>query len=254
MVISGLLIIYMLPAFSGNLISPSMKINFPSEYFELFDWFSRQKKEGRVAHFPIHNLFGWIYYDWGFQGAGFLWFGIDQPFLDRDFDRWSSFNEEYYREMSYAVYSQNLPLLEKLLDKYQIALILVDESVIIPGEYANPQTLFYQEIEELLFSSTRISLAQSFGEKLKVYQTDLSYETRGFIYRTNDFTQAGPSFLWSNFDPLYWEKGTYFSQPEVDSFYPFSSLQGETDSLSENKLPQNRVKQKQRRSNCYQRN
>ena len=94
--------------------------------FEMFDYFESQNEYGRVADFPIHSLWGWTYYDWnepielGYQGAGFLWFGIKQPLLNREFDRWGLNNEQYYREMSYAVYSKDLPLIENLLKKYKI--------------------------------------------------------------------------------------------------------------------------------------
>lgn len=168
--ITPALIFYMLPTFQGNLISPSMKINIPDEYFQLFDWFNQQEEE-RIAKLPIHTFWGWVYHDWGYQGAGFIWFGLKQPLLDREFDRWSSFNEQAYQEMAYAIYSQNLPLLEQVLDKYQIRWLLLDESVIAPGSEIG--ILFIQETKEMLYSSDKVNLVSKFGEKLKIYQVDL---------------------------------------------------------------------------------
>ncbi|MCJ7793261.1 MAG: hypothetical protein MUP45_04820 [Candidatus Marinimicrobia bacterium] len=169
--ITSALIFYMLPAFQGKLISPSMKVKIPDEYFQLFAWFNQQEEEGRIAKLPIHTFWGWVYHDWGYQGAGFLWFGLKQPLLDREFDRWSATNEQYYQEMSYALYSQNLTLFEQVLDKYQIRWLLLDESVIAPGN--EEKILFYEEIKNMLFSTDKVSPVSNFGDKLKVYGVDL---------------------------------------------------------------------------------
>jgi len=165
------LIIFMWPAFKGNLISPSMKVKIPNEYFQLFEWFDKQEN-GRIAKLPLHTFWGWAYYDWGYQGAGFMWFGLKQPLLDREFDRWSSYNEEAYRELSYALYSENLVLFEQLLDKYQIKWLLVDENVIAPGN--EQKVLFFDETENLLKDSQKIKLTKTFGEKIKIYEVDLT--------------------------------------------------------------------------------
>ena len=243
---SASLLIYMLPAFSGNLISPSMRVKIPEEYFEMFSWFNQQEIKGRIAHFPIHNLHGWIYYDWGppggetgppsFQGAGFVWFGIKQPFLDRDFDRWTPYNEEYYREMSYAVYAQSLPLVEKLLEKYQIAWIFLDQNVVVPGKYADPKTLFFEELETMFSRSEKINPAKSFGEKIKVYQVNFDHQSEDFVYPEEKIVPVQSQFLWSNFDPAYWEHGTYYLDPKAGFYYPFATLQGKRDGLPQDVL------------------
>ena len=121
----------MLPAFKGNLISPSMKTTIPNEYFELFEWFQNQPKR-RIATLPINSFWGWSYYDWDYQGAGFLWFGLRQPLMDREFDRWNPLNEQYYREMSQAIYEKNGVMFGKLFDKYDLGYVLLDENVIAP--------------------------------------------------------------------------------------------------------------------------
>ena len=169
--ITSFLIIFMWPAFKGNLISPSMKVKIPNEYFQLFEWFDKQENE-RIAKLPLHTFWGWAYYDWGYQGAGFIWFGLKQPLLDREFDRWSSYNEESYRELSYALYSENLVLFEQLLDKYQIKWLLVDENVIAPGN--EQKVLFFNETKNLLRDSQKIKLTKTFGEKIKIYEVDLT--------------------------------------------------------------------------------
>jgi len=163
--ITSVFVFYMKPAFQGNFISPSMKVNIPKEYFELFEWFDQQE-DGRIIKLPLHTFWGWTYHDWGYQGAGFIWFGLKQPILDREFDRWNSKNEKVYQELSYAVYSQNLKLLEDLLAKYQIRWLLLDESIIAPQE--DRKVLFSPETKKLLASSSKIKLVEEFGF-LKVY-------------------------------------------------------------------------------------
>src|SRR5581483_12472536 len=95
-----------------------------------------------------------------YQGAGFLWFGIKQPLLNRDFDRWSSYNEQYYREMSYAVYTQDPTLLQKVVSKYNIHYLILDTSIIAPEN--DPKILFYKQIQALLSRSPHIKKIATF--------------------------------------------------------------------------------------------
>jgi hypothetical protein len=167
----------MAPAFSGNFIHPLMRISYPKAYFELFQFMNAQQDTGRVAQLPIHSFWGWEYYDWSldsvqdkpsFQGAGFLWFGMKQPILVRDFDRWNSTNESYYREMSQAVYSQNAQLFHEVIRKYAISYLLVDSSMIAP--YTDEKVLFYPELERLIAQQSDIKELQTFGLFLTVYK------------------------------------------------------------------------------------
>ena len=125
------LIFYMLPAFTGNLINKGEKVKFPKEYSLAFDYLNSKEKV-RIANFPIHTFWGWGYYKWDYEGAGFTWFGLKSPILDREFDRWFPYNENYYWEVSYALYSQNLNLLEHVLEKYQVGYLWIDESIFDP--------------------------------------------------------------------------------------------------------------------------
>ncbi len=167
----ALIIFYMFPAFSGNFISPYMRIKIPQMYFDMFEYFNTKPKTARIANLPIHSIFGWDYTNWGFQGAGFVWFGIEQPILNRDFDRWSKYNEYYYKDMSYAIYSQNQTYLKRTLEKYNIKYILLDKSIIAP-QY-DPKILFYNETQNLLESQPFIHKVKDFENKLIIYQVDL---------------------------------------------------------------------------------
>ncbi len=166
-IFSILFIWYFLPAFQGNLIYPAMRVTIPKDYFEMFQWFGTQPHDQRVALLPIHTFWGWTYYDWGYQGAGFLQFGIPQPIMDRDYNRWSKFNEQYQREMSYAVYSQNPKIIADVLSKYNIQWILLDQSVISPGN--TESSVLTWHIPALLTQTGIVTLSKNFGNDLFVY-------------------------------------------------------------------------------------
>lgn len=162
------LLIYFFPAFQGNFIHPAMRVTIPQEYFDMFQWFQTQPVNERVTILPIHTFWGWTYYKWGYQGAGFLQFGIPQPIMDRDYNRWSKFNEQYQHDMSYAIYSQNPIVIADVLATYQIQWILLDRSVISPGN--KESSLLTWRIPALLRQTGHVTLIKNFGSDLSVYQ------------------------------------------------------------------------------------
>lgn len=222
---------YMKPAFGGNLVSPSMKVAIPERYFELFEYFDTQEDYGRVANLPIHSFWGWVYYNWepvtktGYQGAGFLWFGIKQPLLDREFDRWGAANEQYYREMSYAIYSQDVELLESVLDKFDVTWIVLDKSVFQPG--ASDKVLFLNEIENLLKTSNLLTLEKDFGSGLHVYRVNT---VSAHLVKKNQVPLVGDKFLKERYDSAYLSFGDYVVTEE--SKFPFVGITNLDESLN----------------------
>ncbi len=224
------LVYYMWPAFKGNLISHSMKVQIPKEYFAMFNWLNKQETTGRIAEFPVHTFWGWAYYDWQYEGAGFLWFGLKQPLLDREFDRWSPYNENYYWEASYAVYSKNPALLENVLEKYQIRWLLVDENIINPP---SSKALYLDELEETLKNSNKVTLTQQFGSpaqagKIKVYRVNLEAPVNNFVFLAENLATTGPIYKWNNYDRAFNDNGYYLASsiqsPASSFYYPFRSL------------------------------
>ncbi len=210
------LIYYMLPAFNSNLINPKMRIKIPKEYFSMFDWFNNQP-QGRIANFPINSFWGWTYHDWGYQGAGFLWFGLKQPLLDREFDRWSKNNEQYYREMTQAVYSQNSQLFKQVIEKYNIGYLLLDKSIIAPVSNEKDKVLFYDEIEKLILNDGNIEKVAQFGEKISVYKTNQIDNINGFLL--SNASNIGPKAVFYE-DFAYEKLGNYLTNKNYTSF-PF---------------------------------
>ncbi len=214
------LLFYTKPFFSGYLIHPQMRVAIPSRYFELFAFFRGVPSDERIAELPLHTFWGWTYYDWtpehtGYQGAGFLWFGLRQPLLDREFDRWNLANEQAYRELSYALYSQNLTLFEKVLHKYRIRWLIYDASVIAPGEVAS--VLFHPEMQSLLDTSPHFSLVRDFGGGLRVYSVNVPKSDAVSV----SFATHAPRPLSNYVDHVYSDLGDYITYSGNASF-PFA--------------------------------
>ncbi|MBU1017387.1 hypothetical protein KJ678_04495 [Patescibacteria group bacterium] len=182
-----LLIVWMFPIFKGNLIYTNMKVKIPNEYFELFDFFKTVPKTERIANFPQYTFWGWNYYKWGYRGSGFLWYGLEQPILDRAFDVWNVQNENYYKNVSYALYSENAQLFYDVLNKYQINWVLVDTNVIQPEGVL--ESLYISKLEALLENNPKIVLAKDLGS-IKVYKVMLNYFPQNYSYfsgKRNDY-------------------------------------------------------------------
>jgi len=215
-IIFSCLVYFGLPALQGFLISPSMKVNIPSDYFEVFNYFSEQNPSKRVAKIPLNTFWGWNYYSWNYQGAGFTWFGIPQPTLDREFDRWSSFNESFYNQASYYLYNKDLELFEKTLEKYQVKYLLLDESLVNAG--GNSKLLFIPEIKEMISKSERIKEIEKIGF-LSIYETDFNLE-ENYIFSPENYVRLNVDQNYSQIDPIYEKFGTYvFDKKGIT--YPF---------------------------------
>lgn len=238
-IISLLLFIYMLPAFSGKFISPFVRIHIPVEYFELFDSL-KSDTTGRVANLPVNSPWGWVYQDWygaeasSFQGAGFMYFGVTPSLMDRDFDRWNPLNEQYYREISHAVYSNNPTVFKKVLEKYDIDNVLLDTSVISPG--TDEKSLYYEQLAKLLEKLRKDSFFTSkktFGLFLTLYSTK-PRALIGTLKSTTTINELHNSYY---VDTAYSQFKDYISKPSSTLTYPLVDI-----SDNESKIMPNIVK------------
>lgn len=227
-IISLSLATFNLPSFQGNLIYERVKLKIPQEYFDLFEFFKKQDKTTRIANFPQGWHWGWTYYQWNYTGSGFLWYGIEQPILDRAFDVWNDKNEGYYWEISHAVYAHDLSLLENVLKKYQVNWVLIDESVYT---HAPSGALLIERLKQMLDSSNIASFITSF-DKLIVYQIELPLNEKKFVFFTDKLVKVEPVYKWANEDRAFAEQGTYYSSStshfslpnSFDYYYPFREL------------------------------
>ncbi len=170
-----------MPVFKGILISNSMRVKLPDYYLQTFEYFKNIDSTKRIAAFPLTDLFGWKFNDWampagrqGYRGSGFLWYGIKNPILDRAFDVWSKYNENFYDEIAPCVNALDSQCLEYVLNKYQVSYVLFDESQIQPG---NPNNDFImQRQKSLLETADFITKETTFG-KINVFKVNNQTQT-----------------------------------------------------------------------------
>ncbi len=208
-----LILFLALPAFEGNFLSKIIRVKIPREYYALFQW-SQKADSGRILALPLNSIYGWTYYNWDlgkenqiYQGAGFLWFGLKNPLINREFDRWYQPNEQCYREFSYALYSQNAILFEQLLDKYQIEYLLLDENVDSPGGEADKHKLFYPETEKILSQITAVKEEKKFGDKITIYR-NTAFKSLPLV---KNYQTVAPAFKLNYLDQVFIDQGNYIS-------------------------------------------
>lgn len=200
------------PMFDGFLISPIVRTQFPMVYSEAFEWF--KDHPGRVAQIPLNTPWGWDYYSWGYQGSGFVGFGINNPLLIRDYDRWSSFNETFYSEAAFALYANDSQVFNRIIQKYQVKYLFLDESIIDPG--GNQGLLRIPDIKDVLSEAGYNKVYKK--DFLTVYDTGI--KTNNFISAPEKYTLVNADLTYSVFDPIYQKFGTYV-QNESGLAYPF---------------------------------
>lgn len=231
------------PSYKGDFLYKNLRAKVPDDYFELVKYFNSQDKNTRIALFPQPSFYGWTYTRWGYRGSGFIWYGIPQPTLDGAFYPWSQENENYYWEMTYAIYSKNRNLFENVIEKYQINWLLVDEDVI---SLESSKALFLDELDYLLTADSlpltvksdeqlaisnkpKFELVQTFG-KIKIFKVNLETGVEDFVWLGSNLPVVN-GYEWGNKDKAYDEMGQYQvlsskyqGGENFDVYYPFRSL------------------------------
>lgn len=213
------------PALQGFLVSDSMKISYPEYYFEMFAWFEDQPREGRIVKLPVTDFWGWTYHDWsllntsqGYQGAGFLWFGLPQPIMDREFDRWVPTNEFFYHEIAHALNQNNTDSLELLFRKYGITWLVFDGTAFDPDD---PDKDYSQELRSLVASTDTIAKVWESGP-LQVYEFLPANES---WLSSEAMVSTSTKFDFGGSDPLYPMSSYYRSSPVMSQVaYPYADL------------------------------
>lgn len=210
------------PAFQGNLLSPFMRLQQPAAYHELFSFFEQQPKQSRVVALPIPDFWAWSFYSWNYRGSGFLWYGIEQPILDRNFDVWSAGNETFYNQLSTAFYGQDPAAFVATLQKYDVGFALIDESVVVPKKDAIPA-----QVKTLKTLLEQIGAKQVWSKDfLSVYR--LPTGANQFVTAPKEYASVWQNNQFGRLDPAYQELGNYISGEEKPAVaYPLAQLSRE---------------------------
>lgn len=216
------LVYYGLPQFTGNLFYYRMRVRIPDEYFQLFQALKEEDPNGRIMNLPQDSYWGWGGYGWGGIGSGFLWYGIEQPVMDRAFDVWSSPLENYYWELSYALRSRNQELFNTILEKYQIRYILFDGSY-YPSDSGSSKSLILQS--EILQNNPKVIFNRKFN-KLSLYNVSLNNRMNQNMSKLLSVSKLLRTEKYENMDRAFEENGNYINGTvqQFDSVYPFGTL------------------------------
>ena len=213
------LIITASPAFKGYYFSPDVRKNIPQEYFDLFNFFKDKNPHARIANLPQGSFWGWTNYRFGVTGSGFIWYGLNQPVLDRAFDAWNLKNEQYYWELTTALQKNNPDYLNHIFEKYAIEYLVFDNNVYFPDDKIyNQIAVNTQETLFNMFQNQQLSQVAQFGQ-ITIYQT--LYTTVPFII--NSPISIDP-FNFYYFDPAFEQHRHYLNSQSPYLTYPFTNL------------------------------
>ncbi|KKR54105.1 MAG: hypothetical protein UT88_C0003G0001, partial [Candidatus Woesebacteria bacterium GW2011_GWD2_40_19] len=148
-------------------------------------------------------------------GSGFLTYGISNPILYRDFDRWNSANEDFFNQASFALYSGNSESFVSTLKKYQIRFILLDESIMNAG--GTSDILKIPQIKNIA-ENYQMTPVANFGF-LTVYDTGFG---KSDMSSPKSYSKIDADLSYSPIDPIYLKNGDYVR--EGMTTYPFISL------------------------------
>jgi len=236
--ISIILVIYGFPVFQGYLISPKVRVNIPNEYFQMWQ-FMKTQDNGRILSLPLNQSSGWQYYNWGYQGSGFLWFNLKQDLLDRDSDRWNDKNEQSYKEFFNALYGQKPDSFSNTLNKYQIKYIIWDQNMTYYSEKNSDQITFKNEIANLFVQLENQNLIKKINQFGSVY----IYETNNYSLEAQNKTISNfisPQYQWGYIDVA--NQSDYITNNSSNSiYYPFRDLLDQNQKIDINKININQV-------------
>ncbi len=231
-------VVYGYPMLDGKLISSKVKIKIPNYYFQFWQ-FMKEQPDGRVLSLPLHQTSGWQYYDWGYQGAGFIWFGLKQPILDRDFDRWETKNEESFREAFCSIYSNNPYNFAKILKKYNINYIVWDQALTSTALKNVNQITFKFEINRLISQLENKGIVEKLAhfDQISVYKINTAINPIASLQHID--VSVSPNYLWGYTDAAYESRGDYFSylaKEHADFYYPFRDILNKYSKIDVQKL------------------
>lgn len=217
------------PAFQGNFFYTPLRVTLPQDYLNLSGFMQTFPSSKRVTILPQHEYWSWKHYGWGYRGSGFLWHLFPQPLLDQAFDPWSGENENYFWEISYAIYKKDPVALDTVFSKYDVSYVLFDKSII---STSTNRSLYKDEISEMLSNIPTLTMLASFG-KISLYERK-NIDSKSFISVNNNLPIVMPAYKWTDNDRAFSDLEDYITYPPTSdvrtSFtsevytYPFRAL------------------------------
>jgi hypothetical protein len=206
-----------LPAFRGHFFSPYLRLKIPDDYFRVARYLQTPGNEGRIALLPAPSFWNWQYRTWGFRGSGFQWHAFEQPTMNRAFDPWSTYNEQFYNELSYSIRTADSTLLKQTLRKYDITHLLLDRYTLDP---LTKKPINYAELEAFLISAGAAEKTAEFGN-IAVYKTGITGSGISSIPEAS-VTGVSPQVAFTNTDPFLNDTTRYYTVDTVtpDISYP----------------------------------
>ncbi len=214
------------PSFSGYYTSPEMKVRIPDKYFSLMKYFETQDKNQRIALMPDYTFWGWFFHTWGYNGSGFLWYGIEQPIISRTFDVWSFQSESYFWEIKNAIEAEDIKKIDQVLQKYDISYIIFDQT--LTPVVSTIKALQYDRLEKLLADDKNLSLVKSW-DGLRLYKVQQHFPTKNYVSVAQNLPTIGPDVIVTQQDIAYQEKGVYQTKSDTQIYYPFLDLFSQTE-------------------------
>lgn len=223
-----LILIAAFPAFSGKYISDDMKVAIPENYIQAIDYFKTVDKNKRIALLPEYTHWGWYYHNWGYNGSGFLWYGIEQPIISRTFDVWNTDSESYYWEAKNALERENMSEFEDVLKKYDVDYVLLDYS--LDPVVVSMKAIQYDRIDAMLSQTSRLTLEKKWGN-LTLYRVNHEKKIDDFVSVAAHLPNVGPEYPVTNSDTAYFTVGDYVTNKDraFDYYFPFLDITTQTD-------------------------
>lgn len=223
----ALLVLYSFPSFNGAYFASQMRVKLPTEYSEVMNYFNSTDPNKRIALLPEYTFWGWFKYFWGYEGSGFLWYGVEQPIVSRTFDVWSFNSESYFWEMKDAIERIDVVAFENTLEKYSIDYLLLDDTAFAVS--STQESLQRDQLEEIRQETSKLStLFQS--RTMGLYSVAHADKSQTFSTLSKDLPNIGPDVKVTNRDNVYSDVGAYktYSVSAPDYYYPFLDLMSQT--------------------------
>jgi len=206
---------YSLPAFQGHFFYNELRLTIPKDYSQVIKYMNGQDKSRRVMTLPQPSMWNWLYYNWGLRGSGFLWYGVAQPMLERPFDPWSSYNEQYSNEVFYALQKEDGQAFNRVIEKYDVSYILID------GYFQHTDKIQEFEKQQKFIESTVPSFEKHTFGKIIVYKLT----QKDFVTIKKNLMPVNLVTQYTSFDTPYEDnEGYYQSESDWKIAYPFSSV------------------------------